>query len=181
MSAAGLSRKLQRVETVFYAQTPGGRKMEAALPDLPLLVEKYESCLAIPRVKILQLNDLAAISPMNISTTILELIRALSEIGIQPPERVSSNIKNILQTLHAKLNRLMNVEAILKQHEQQLMPLLYEQRFLAIPCIVMRQLGCSVWYLWGCLSLYIILFGALCYRRYRSGKWTKMKVIEEHF
>jgi MATE family multidrug resistance protein len=53
--------------------------------------------------------------------------------------------------------------------------------FLAIPCIVMRKLGCSVWYLWGCLSLYIILFGALCYRRYRSGKWTKMKVIEEHF
>lgn len=53
--------------------------------------------------------------------------------------------------------------------------------FLAIPCIVMRWIGCSVWYLWGCLSIYIILFGALCYRRYRSGKWTKMKVIEEHF
>ena len=129
MSAAGLSRKLQRVETVFYAQTPGGRKMEAALPDLPLLVEKYESCLAIPRVKILQLNDLAAISPMNISTTILELIRALSEIGIQPPERVSRTIKSRLQTLHAQLDKLAAVETILKQHEQQLMPLLYEERY----------------------------------------------------
>ena len=51
--------------------------------------------------------------------------------------------------------------------------------FFAIPCIIMRMLGCSVWYLWGCLSLYILLFGFLCYRRYRGGKWTKMKVIEE--
>ncbi|MBR7144209.1 MAG: MATE family efflux transporter [Lentisphaeria bacterium] len=49
----------------------------------------------------------------------------------------------------------------------------------AIPCVIMRLLGCSVWYLWGCLSLYILLFGWLCYQRYRGGKWTKMKVIEE--
>ena len=51
--------------------------------------------------------------------------------------------------------------------------------FFAIPCIIMRIAGCSVWYLWGCISVYIVLFGWLCYRRYRSGKWTKMKVIEE--
>ena len=65
---------------------------------------------------------------MNISSDILELTRALSDIGNLPPERVSSNIKNILQTLHSKLNRLAAVENILQQHEQQLMPLLYEQR-----------------------------------------------------
>jgi hypothetical protein len=35
-----------------------------------------------------------------------------------------------LQTLHSKLNRLAAVENILQQHEQQLMPLLYEQRYL---------------------------------------------------
>lgn len=51
--------------------------------------------------------------------------------------------------------------------------------FFAIPCLIMRLLGCPVWYLWGCLSTYIILFGWLCYKRYRSGKWTKMKVIED--
>ena len=130
MSAAGLSKKLQKIETVWYSPAPGARSMEAALADLPLLVEKYETCLIIPRIKILQINDLSAISPLFISSDILELTKALSRIGTQPPERVSSNIKNILQTLHAKLNRLMNVEAILKQHEQQLMPLLYEQRFL---------------------------------------------------
>ena len=130
MSAAGLSRKLRKIESVWYSPIPGARPMEAALADLPLLVEKYESCLTIPRTRILQLNDLSAIAPMNISSDILELTRALSDIGNLPPERVSSNIKNILQTLHSKLNRLAAVENILQQHEQQLMPLLYEQRYL---------------------------------------------------
>ena len=51
--------------------------------------------------------------------------------------------------------------------------------FFAIPCLIMRLAGCSVWWLWGCLSAYIIVFGSLCYRRYRSGKWTQMKVIED--
>ena len=49
----------------------------------------------------------------------------------------------------------------------------------AIPCIIMRLLGCSVWYLWGCMSFYVLLFGLFCYLRYRGGKWTKMKVIED--
>ena len=49
----------------------------------------------------------------------------------------------------------------------------------AIPCMIMRWLGAPVWYLWGCLSCYVLIFGFLCYRRYRSGKWTKMKVIED--
>lgn len=51
--------------------------------------------------------------------------------------------------------------------------------FFAIPCLIMRWAGCSVWWLWGTLSVYILLFGWLCYQRYRGGKWTKMKVIEE--
>jgi hypothetical protein len=129
MSSAGLSKKLQKIEKVTYAQTPGGRKMEAALADLPLLVEKYETCLTVPRVKIMQLNDLAAISPMYITANIMELIHSLTEIGIRPPERVNQAIKNNLQILHAQLDKLAAVEAILKQHEQQLMPLLYEQRY----------------------------------------------------
>lgn len=53
--------------------------------------------------------------------------------------------------------------------------------FFAIPCIIMRIMGCSVWWLWSCLTLYVLLFGWFCYKRYRSGKWTKMRVIEEHF
>ena len=53
--------------------------------------------------------------------------------------------------------------------------------FCAIPCIIMWLLGASVWWLGGCLSTYIVIFGLLCYRRYRSGKWTKMKVIEDNF
>ena len=52
--------------------------------------------------------------------------------------------------------------------------------FFAIPCVVMYFLGLSVWWLWGCLSVYIMLFGFFCYRRYRSGKWTRMRVIEDN-
>ena len=50
----------------------------------------------------------------------------------------------------------------------------------AIPCVIMYFIGLSVWWLWGCMSVYVLLFGFFCYRRYRSGKWTKMKVIEEN-
>ena len=53
--------------------------------------------------------------------------------------------------------------------------------FFAIPCIIMRIMGCSVWWLWSCLTVYVLLFGWFCYKRYRSGKWTKMRVIEDHF
>ena len=77
----------------------------------------------------MQLNDLAAISPMYITANIMELIHSLTEIGIRPPERVNQAIKNNLQILHAQLDKLAAVEAILKQHEQKLMPLLYEQRY----------------------------------------------------
>lgn len=129
MSASGLSKKLKKVENVLYSQTPGGRKMTAALTDLPHLVEKYEPCLAIPRIKIMQLNDLAAVAPVSISSSIVDLIQALSGIGSHSPERVSREIASRLQTLHAQLNKLMQVENILKQHEQQLMPSLYEQRY----------------------------------------------------
>lgn len=51
----------------------------------------------------------------------------------------------------------------------------------AIPCMIMRFMGLPVWYLWGCLSIYVLIFGTLCYARYRSGKWTRMKVIEENY
>ncbi len=49
----------------------------------------------------------------------------------------------------------------------------------AIPCFTFWKLGLSVWWLWGCLSVYVMLFGTLCYLRYRGGKWTKMQVIEQ--
>ena len=48
------------------------------------------------------------------------------------------------------------------------------------PCLVMRLLGCPVWYLWGGILVYVLLFGFFCYKRYRSGKWTKMRLIEEN-
>ncbi|MDD3886619.1 MAG: MATE family efflux transporter [Victivallaceae bacterium] len=48
----------------------------------------------------------------------------------------------------------------------------------AIPCIILRIFDFSFWALWYCLSAYVLIFGLLCYRRYRGGKWTTMQVIE---
>jgi len=51
--------------------------------------------------------------------------------------------------------------------------------FFALPCLAWRLLGFSVWVLWGNLTGYILIFGLLCYLRYCSGKWAKMRVIED--
>ena len=48
----------------------------------------------------------------------------------------------------------------------------------ALPCFFFWFFGLSVWFLWGCLSIYVMLFGTACYVRYRGGKWTRMSVIE---
>lgn len=48
----------------------------------------------------------------------------------------------------------------------------------ALPCIAFRLMGLPVWYLWGCLTIYVTIFGTSCYLRYRGGKWTRMSVIE---
>ena len=48
----------------------------------------------------------------------------------------------------------------------------------ALPCFFFWFFGLSVWFLWGCLSVYVLLFGTACYVRYRGGKWTRMSVIE---
>ncbi len=48
----------------------------------------------------------------------------------------------------------------------------------ALPSFIFWYCGFSVWYLWGTLTVYVLLFGAACYMRYRGGKWTRMSVIE---
>lgn len=48
----------------------------------------------------------------------------------------------------------------------------------ALPCFIFWFFGFPVWYLWGTLTVYVLLFGLACYLRYRGGKWTRMSVIE---
>lgn len=49
----------------------------------------------------------------------------------------------------------------------------------AAPSIVLGYYKVNVWILWSCLVFYVVTAGTVFYLRYRSGKWTTMKVIED--
>ena len=49
---------------------------------------------------------------------------------------------------------------------------------LAVPSALLSHYGCSVWLIWTACVIYVIVAGSIFYWRYRGGKWTKMKVIE---
>lgn len=49
---------------------------------------------------------------------------------------------------------------------------------LALPSALLAHFGVSVWIIWMVCVVYVITAGFIFYWRYRGGKWTKMKVIE---
>lgn len=48
----------------------------------------------------------------------------------------------------------------------------------ALPCFVLYKLGFPWWALWIDFDLYIVLVAIIFSLRYRGGKWTRMRVIE---
>ena len=49
----------------------------------------------------------------------------------------------------------------------------------AVPAVVLGYFKVNVWIIWVCLVIYIMTAGTVFYLRYRGGKWTSMKVIED--
>ena len=49
----------------------------------------------------------------------------------------------------------------------------------AMPSIVLGYFKINVWIIWICIVIYIMTAGTVFFLRYRGGKWTRMKVIEE--
>ena len=49
----------------------------------------------------------------------------------------------------------------------------------AVPAVVLGYFKINVWIIWVCLVIYIMTAGTVFYLRYRGGKWTTMKVIED--
>ena len=49
----------------------------------------------------------------------------------------------------------------------------------AVPSIVLGYFKINVWIIWICIVVYIVTAGTVFYLRYRNGKWTRMKVIED--
>lgn len=49
----------------------------------------------------------------------------------------------------------------------------------ATPSLILGYYKYNVWLIWVCMVIYIIIAGSTFYMRYRGGKWTRMKVIED--
>ena len=49
----------------------------------------------------------------------------------------------------------------------------------ATPSVVLGYFKINVWIIWICIVIYIMTAGMVFYLRYRGGKWTRMKVIED--
>ena len=49
----------------------------------------------------------------------------------------------------------------------------------AAPSVLLGYFRINVWIIWICIVLYIVTAGTVFYLRYRGGKWTHMKVIED--
>ena len=49
----------------------------------------------------------------------------------------------------------------------------------AVPAVILGYFKINVWLIWFCLVIYIMTAGSVFYLRYRGGKWSRMKVIED--
>lgn len=130
MSAAAWEIRLQEACTVTYNHPSGNVETNAALTDLPLLVEKYEDCAALPRLKIFALNEVAALAPLPLRTEVTQLTLLLGRIGSAPAAQLAREMKAVLNLLQQKINNFKYVENELKELEESVKPLLYDQRLV---------------------------------------------------
>ena len=122
-------RIFEEICKVKFQQGKNGMEVNASITDLPFLVEKYESCVSIPQIKLFELNELTAIAPVQLREDFYQLALQLSRIGTEPAERISYQLKKTVNSVDRKLRVLTKVDAILAAEEKKLQPLLYEQRF----------------------------------------------------
>lgn len=130
MPANALLKRLDAADRVEYMHSTGKFQLTAALSDLPHLVEKYEFCAIIPRLKTCEINELAAFAPFQLRPYFLNLANQLTTIGHTAPDKASRQIKLALQELRQQLIKLQKTESFLENFENSQLPLLYEQRFV---------------------------------------------------
>ncbi len=130
MNPQAINELFQQICQVNYQHSSGSFSVTANLSDLPELVEKYESCAHIPRLKIAALNNLAAVSPRQLHPEIFTLSKYMAQIGTEPARRMTEGIKSSIQSLNSKLAMLKAVDSELQQWEKSQQPLLYEHRLV---------------------------------------------------
>lgn len=129
MLPAAAGRIFKDLCKITFKQGPDGVDNYASITDLPFLVEKYESCVPLPRIKIFELNELAAIAPAQLRNELFRLSFLLGETGSQSPEDISKQMKGYIDTVNRKIEALERVDNVLQTVEKAALPLLFEQRF----------------------------------------------------
>ena len=94
ISPTFITKEIKRLSQVNYRTPRSQAVQQAELSDLPLLVQKYESCADLPMQKIRQLNNIIPIAPEQIRQELINLIKILSELDITQAEIASENIKH---------------------------------------------------------------------------------------
>lgn len=130
MSVEAWEKRLHEVCRVSYTHPSGNVENNASLTDLPLLVEKYEDCASLPRLKIFFLNELAALAPLPLRTEVMQLALQLGRITTVPAAQISREMKDTLNLLQQKINNYKYVENELKLYEDSAKPLLYDFRLV---------------------------------------------------
>ena len=128
MNPAATADAFEKICRITFKQN---QNMETAahITDLPFLVEKYDSCTPLPRIKIFELNELISIAPEQLRNDLVKLSQQLGLIGSADPGAVSRRMKDIIATVKEKIAMLNRVDAVLATAEENSLPLLYSLRF----------------------------------------------------
>ena len=129
MSPAAVSRIFEKFCRISFKTGANMPETAASITDLPFLIEKYASTTTLPRLKIFELNELAAIAPAQLRADFYQLSFQLTQIGSGDPDDISYQMKKLIDTIQQKLLTLQKVDAVLAAWEKSQQPLLWEQRF----------------------------------------------------
>ena len=139
-----LLHRLQAVGKVVYRREENGPTAEAALEDLPRLVERYAACAELPRRKIAALNRLAAATSGEVREHIFGLMAILAALP-GDPEKAEAEIRARWQALLECARWQEAVELFLDEYETRRLPPLYDYRLFldaeARRSVLPRRLG----------------------------------------
>ena len=129
MNPATLLKHFEKINTFSYRQKDDGQLLQAHLEDLPLLLKKYKTCSEIPRQKIAELSDFAALVPLQLRNDVMQLNNLLATIYNDKQLQKASEIQKCIAQLRRKLLFLQRVDRELEHIENLNLPRLYYLRY----------------------------------------------------
>ncbi len=129
MNPAAVSRLFEDFCRISFKTGANMPETAASITDLPFLIEKYAATTTLPRIKIFELNELAAIAPAQLRVDFYQFNYQLAQIGSGDPDDISYQMKKLIAVIQQKLLTLQKVDAVLAVWEKSQQPLLWDQRF----------------------------------------------------